>query len=205
MKKQYRVYIDTNILIHGSEWKECDVIKEFIEEGKIIPFGSLDTKHEQEYKSDKHYLTESKELQENNSFTYDYFSHGKLMDEMAKQKQLKDKEKSELDYWEGCRIQNIINSYDLKVLLSFKEARYSEDMLVKISHNLQAELVNQYKISLKDSFHVMQCCRGEMDILLTNDNKFIKKCKKVSWIKFMIMSTNELINLLYQNNLKGEK
>jgi hypothetical protein len=192
-QKIIKVYLDTNLLIHGPEIEGCNKIKDLFYNGMIDLYISVDVKYEQENRSIDHYFNELRELQENNSFTYDMFSHGQLIDTIKQQNNLKNSEKSEILFWEGCNWKYIITKYDLFSLLSSIDQSYYNHPITKTCNLFLSVLIDKYKISKKDAMHVLHCTLEQIDILLTNDRNFINETRKIPGINFRIMEPKELI------------
>lgn len=196
MTERIKVYIDTNLIIHGKDYRECLRLKELCNEGKILIYISPEVHTEQQKKSLDHRFGDLRDKERQYGFTYDSFSSTELMRELVKQKQLKDMEESEWSFWEGCKFDMAFSTFGGLCIMCM--ASLPSDILIK--HDTKREfaklndLIKKYGLEKEDAIHLMHAQSSGMDCLSTKDKKFIKKAKNVPWLKVEVIEPTELLN-----------
>ncbi len=199
--KAYSVYLDTNILIMGSEKDEHKKIKEKSKQGDIILYISSLNNIEQHgkvfpklrkkdaalrlYKNLGSAMIGNRELTERViTFT------NEVIKEYEKERR---KEEIEKEFWKDVKLFPVNLKSKFETLFFLGAFDPSLNSLISDELSFLNELLTKYNIKGGDALHIMNTHTGNMDCLLTWDEKLIKKTKKVDYLEFEVLTPEEFL------------
>lgn len=179
-----KIYIDTNIIIEGLKSQDNHKLRELALSKRIDLYISPEILTEQKRRSLNPYIIKLQNKKDTNESNISY----------DQQRKLENDEKSEMEFWKGLDIKFTSSTFAGLMSLCFQpDLRNQVDY--KNELDLLKELIYVYKLKKFDPLHLMHAHSAEMDYLLSNDKKFVKKASKVKWLKTKVIFPSDLMNL----------
>ena len=183
----HKVYLDTNIIILGSNSSENHTLVEMSKKGKIKLFVSEKVEMERRARSFRQGDIIDKIIDKEKTLGEEIFL--KVFNEAIKEKErLKKLEKDEIKFWMQVKPENVKSTFRGLTWFGLLGADFIELLDIKNERPLLGELLTTHNIKEADVFHIMEAHSAEMDFFLTWDGKLINKAKSISWLKPKIMT-----------------
>jgi predicted nucleic acid-binding protein len=182
-----KVYLDTNILIRGSNDPEHEELKRLCKENRIALYKSFHADIEQHGKT-------GPARKKSDSAAQSLYLSPEAFESFRSAKkaylETRESEENEKKYWKDVPIHHASSSFHTLVFLN--QLRFIPD--VKGEMILFEELLNERGLKTKDAFHIISAQSSGMDYLLTWDRKsFINKCKNIKWLRPKVMTPKEFL------------
>jgi len=170
--------------------EEHAVIRKLAIDRKLQLHIGPEVRNEQEKHSLDHYYGQYREQLIKNDEEPDI---AKIQDVIKLQNSLTDSEDQEMAFWKQAHLQGIKCTFDGLITM----ASLMPDQLlfadIKGEMRRYEELITIFKIKETDGALIMSAHSGGCDYFLTWDDKVIKKCKRVVWLRMKVMTPRDFL------------
>lgn len=178
-----KIYLDTNILIEGSKRPEHEKLVKLSKQGKLILYFSI--KNEVEMYKKAEILREK--WSSISTINSDYFIFKRAMQDYENAAK---SEEVEWKFWDQAKLRRSISTFN-SLMANGTFAAYLDR---KNELLLWEQLIIHYKIKQDDTVHLMHAHSAGLNYVLTWDREFIKKSKRVKWLKCIVCTPNDYLD-----------
>ena len=190
MKKVLRIFLDTNILIGGPKKKEHLSIRQMAINGNVELYVSHEVRNEQEKHSLDHYYGKYRsEMMKGNLET----DLNKIQNVIEEQDLLQYAERQERTFWNQAHLCRIASTFDGLITIAPFMSNQLGFVDIKGEMKCYEELVTAFKIKEKDGAILMSAHSGGCDYFLTWDDKVIKKCERIHWLRMKVINPRDFL------------
>lgn len=193
MKQIPKVYVDTGVMIQGSQYPEHEQIIKLAKEESIELYYGDEVSIE--LRQQIYDLREEKEKIIKKEDKYHKEEFMKELRRIESEIQNKEKQvKTELEYWREAKPKKVNNTFRGLILILEtlgEQAALRYDFKNELK-NL-SKLIEDFNIKPMDAIHAMQAHSSNMAYFLTWDKRFLKRAKRVNWLAPEFMTPKEFI------------